>query len=216
MPSFTPPLLPPAIRRAFFSWSRTLHIYISTALFTLLVFFCVSGITLNHASWFVSSTSSQTSLQLPEALITQLAVSDDEDQAWPLDMVGLHQFIKQELSLKNPRTVTADRDMAEIELDYPLPAGYAYVVVDVSSGEVMVEHEEGNVWALINDLHKGRHTGEFWSWIIDISAGLMLLFALTGLFILFQLRKRRRTGIMAVMVGTITPFIFYWLFVPSL
>lgn len=205
----------PAIRRAFFSWSRTLHIYISTALFTLLVFFCVSGFTLNHGEWFTGSVSDQVQLSLPEELANTLAVVEAESP-WPSGMDELQAFIRSELGLDNPRTVTSDRELAEIELDYPLPAGYAYVVVDVGQHEILVEFEKGNVWALMNDLHKGRHTGVFWSWVIDVSAALMLLFALTGLFILFQLRKRRQLGLWSVVIGTLTPIVLYWFLVPSI
>lgn len=31
-------------------------------------------------------------------------------------------------------------------------------------------------YAVLNDLHKGRNTGEIWKWFIDITALLMVVF----------------------------------------
>ncbi|MDR2212399.1 MAG: PepSY-associated TM helix domain-containing protein, partial [Pseudomonadales bacterium] len=41
-----------AINRTLLQWSRTIHIYLSIALLTSLVFFALTGITLNHATLF--------------------------------------------------------------------------------------------------------------------------------------------------------------------
>jgi hypothetical protein len=68
----------------------------------------------------------------------------------------------------------------------------------------------------MNDLHKGRHTGEYWSWLIDISAVFMLLFSFTGLIILFQQLKRRGTGLWLLMWGTATPVLIYLIWVPRI
>lgn len=38
--------------------------------------------------------------------------------------------------------------------------------------------------ARLNDLHKGRHSGEAWKWLIDASALLMLVFILSGVALL--------------------------------
>ncbi|MEJ7769503.1 MAG: PepSY-associated TM helix domain-containing protein [Chitinophagaceae bacterium] len=35
--------------------------------------------------------------------------------------------------------------------------------------------------AVLNDLHKGRDSGKDWSWLIDVSSGLLTLVSLSGL-----------------------------------
>jgi len=42
-----------------FKLSRTVHIYLSSALFSLMLFFSFTGFTLNHASWFSSASTSE-------------------------------------------------------------------------------------------------------------------------------------------------------------
>ena len=68
------------------------------------------------------------------------------------------------------------------------------------------------------DAHEeeGRHTGEAWSWVIDISAVLMILFSITGMIILFQNRKKRLVGIWLTVLGVATPAVIYLCWVPQL
>lgn len=205
-------LVSPALRRAFFLWSRTIHIYVSSALFVALVFFSITGITLNHSSTFNDKQHSENELTLPRTVADSLTATG---AVWPASLEVLNDFIKESYNLENPRSFSADADSQQIELDYPLPGGYAFIIVDVPGETIIVEREQGNAWALLNDLHKGRHTGEKWIWAMDISAVLMLLFAVTGLIILFQLPKRRKTGVWAVILGTATPILLYWLLVPA-
>jgi len=61
------------IAKKVFSFSRWLHIYVSTALFSLLIFFCFTGITLNHAAWFSNDGEQQTkTIPLPQSLLSSL------------------------------------------------------------------------------------------------------------------------------------------------
>jgi len=192
-----------------FSWSRWLHIYISTALFSLLVFFCVSGITLNHASWASSNPATITELTLPNEIIDTISLQTE----FPLK--AIQQFVEQQTGLTDPKSIDVMLESEEITYDYPLPAGYVFVTVLLDSNTVEIEHKEGGLIALINDLHKGRHSGEIWRGLIDVSAVLILFFSLTGLFILLQNAKHRRHGFIVLLLGSITPVILYYAFVPQ-
>ena len=52
-----PPAKRKAKRSSFAAWMRWLHIYLSMLGFTALIFFSVTGITLNHADWFFADLS---------------------------------------------------------------------------------------------------------------------------------------------------------------
>ena len=47
-----------------------------------------------------------------------------------------------------------------------------------------IEITDYGVIALLNDLHKGRNSGEVWKRFIDITALLMVFFVLTGVCLL--------------------------------
>ena len=101
-------------------------------------------------------------------------------------------------------------------MDYPLPAGYAFVTVILEEQLVEVAYKKGSFIGLLNDLHKGRYSGKLWQWLIDISAGFMLLFSITGLVILLQNAKHRRLASWLVIMGTFTPVFLYFIAVPRI
>jgi uncharacterized protein len=70
------------------------------------------------------------------------------------------------------------------------------------------------VFAVLNDLHKGRDSGKGWGWLIDISADLLTLVSLTGLLMLLFLKKRRLSGLIITVVGVIICYMVYLIFVP--
>lgn len=200
--------------RIFYAWCRALHIYLSTALFTLLVFFCITGFLLNHLDWLPNGKSKgQQQGQLPQA-IEQKFKQDGVSQAQLL--VSIQQHLLEEFDLTRLSQVDWDNDMQELILDYPMPAGYALVIVNLEDFHYVVEHQQGDFTKIINDLHKGRHSGAFWSILIDASALLITIFSLTGLIILFQNKNKRRSGLWLTLLGTCSPFIIYWFFVPRL
>lgn len=70
------------------------------------------------------------------------------------------------------------------------------------------------VFAVLNDLHKGRDSGKGWGWLIDISAVLLTLVSLTGLLMLLFLKKRRLSGLIITVVGGTICYMVYLIFVP--
>ena len=146
---------------------------------------------------------------LPEALVLQLATASSDTAELEAHITGL-------TGLHSPKEVTIDREFNEVTLDYPLPAGYAFVVVSSEAASMDVEYRRGSLLVLWNDLHKGRHSGAVWGILIDGSAILMVFFALTGLVILLQNPRFRGRGLVVVVLGAVTPWLIYVIAVPSL
>lgn len=180
----------------------------STTLFTLLIFFSVTGITLNHLDWV--STSSEPELyesQIPTRLIHNFT---------PPVTDSLLNWFATKHNLNVASNIEWDEESLEVLLDYQYPAGFAYVVVDTDTGNYSIDYQKGSFWQIVNDLHKGRHAGTTWSWLIDISAFFMVFFSITGLIILWQNRPKRRVGIVLTLLGTITPYLLFLFAVPNL
>jgi len=194
--------------RVLYNSSRWLHIYLSTALFSLLLFFCASGLVLNNMHWLDDTgTESQLEVELPQDW-------DWQNQDLPVLMPKISIWLSKEYNLPHPRSVEFDPDFGEIIVDYSLPAGGALATILVHEQSLLLEYQQNHWMNIWTDLHKGRHSGTVWSWVLDISAVLMLLFAVTGFVILFQNRKKRGPGVFTAVAGTLTPFIIYLLFVP--
>jgi len=201
-------LLRTAKAKKLFTLCRWLHIYTSCALFSLLLFFCITGITLNHQEWTDSSAEKISSFNLPKQL------AEEKDGEYPVKKI--QAYVEQVTGLASPRSVDIAIEISEITYDYPLPAGYAFITVLLDEKRVEIEHGQSGLLALLNDLHKGRHSGVQWSWLIDISAILMAFFTLTGVIILFQNSKHRRSASVILLLGTFTPILIYLLAVPRL
>lgn len=180
----------------------------STALFSLLIFFSVTGITLNHLDW-VSSTKDP---KLWQDEVDQIVLQNFKPPATE----SLLRWMENKHSLATASNIEWDEDTQEVLLDYPYPAGYAYVIINISNGQYSINYQTGSFWQTMNDLHKGRHAGQSWSWLIDISAVFMVLFSITGLIILWQNRPKRRVGITLTLLGTGTPILIFFLLVPHL
>nr|WP_254369149.1 PepSY-associated TM helix domain-containing protein [Pseudoalteromonas lipolytica] len=198
----------------FYSVSRALHIYLSTALFFLLILFCISGIILNHVSWLENDKHNGQTHVLISAQLFEKA--QQNLNTLPTLYPEIERYMADQFSLQNVKSIEWEKQDALVMLDYPLPAGFAYAEIDFQTGELNLDYQTGGVMSLIGDLHKGRHTGEAWSWVIDISAVLMIIFAITGLFILFQNRKKRTSGLWLTLFGVVTPLVIYLVWVPQL
>ena len=68
--------------------------------------------------------------------------------------------------------------------------------------------------AVLNDLHKGRDSGSGWSWLIDVSAGFLVIVSLSGLAMLFFLKNKRVKGILVAVVGAALCYLVYGIWVP--
>lgn len=201
-------------KRALYSTSRALHIYISTALFFLLILFCVSGIVLNHVDWLKNDKSNgQVTATIPAELVTK---ANAQLNTLPSLYPEIEAYLATQYSLTKVKSIEWEKEDALVMLDYPLPAGFAYAELDFATGELNLDYQTGGFLSLIGDLHKGRHSGAVWSWVIDISAVLMIIFAITGMIILFQNRKKRLAGIWITVLGIATPLVIYLCWVPQI
>ena len=197
--------------KALYKLARVIHIYISMVLLGLLVFFCLSGIFLNHNDWFEKSYQDRS---VPLVLSTDVKKAIKKSQTLgDAPVTELQRYLAEEYRLTHLNQVQFDSEMGELIFDYQLPAGYAtaYFTTD---GEATLEYRKGSWITIMNDLHKGRHSGPVWSWVIDLSAVFMLLFSLAGLIILVQNKKYRGIGLILGALGIALPFFIYWLWVP--
>jgi len=165
------------------------------ASFSILLFFAVTGITLNHQTWFngepkvarFTGTIEPARLNPPDGAAV--------DQAPIVARLRSAHGIKAHMS-----DFRVDAD--QIGVSFKGPGYAADAFIDRKTGAYdMTESRMGAV-AIINDLHKGRDSGAAWSQIIDISAALMVLVSLTGLVLIFFLHKRLVLGLAVLGIGT--------------
>jgi hypothetical protein len=94
------------------------------------------------------------------------------------------------------------------------PGYSATAFIDRDSGRYDLTIVDQGPVALLNDLHKGRHSGGVWSLVVDLSAIVMALAGVTGLWLLFYLRRRRTSGLLTALIGGLVLIVLFYLFVP--
>lgn len=173
-------------------WLKTLHEWhwISSALCLVgLLFFALTGITLNHSAQIEASPEVATQkAALPEDLRLALAASTVTGNA-PLPRT-VAEWISSEMDVRvGSREGEWSDD--EVYVSMPRAGGDAWLSIDKASGQIEYEKTDRGWIAWFNDLHKGRNTGAVWTWFIDVFAIACVVFAVSGFFLL-QLHARQR------------------------
>jgi hypothetical protein len=181
---------------------RWLHIYLSMISFGVVLFFAVTGLTLNHTEWFDSQQKTTTTTGVLET--TPLKQPDKLAIVEQLrKLPGVHGAVD---------SVIVDDDQITVSFK---GAGYsADAAIQRKDGSYSLVETRSGFVAVMNDLHKGRDTGAVWSWVIDISAVLLTLVSLTGLVLILLLYKRRTKGLLTLAAGAIVAILLWRFFVP--
>jgi len=174
--------------------------------FAILLFFAVTGLTLNHADWFDSQNRS-----------TQFHGTLNKDWVNTPDprSVAKDEIVRYFRSAYRTRGALADFhvDGGQCEVLFKGPGYEADATIDRETGRYDLTVSPFSLVSVLNDLHKGRDTGTKWSAVIDFSSILMTLVSLTGLTLIFFLNKRRFSGLLLIVVGAALAWLVYALWV---
>jgi hypothetical protein len=195
------------IRKYSAFWSRWIHIYLSMFSLVSLLFFAVTGLTLNHTEWFEDM---QTTSRMEGSMTGAWVAPGDSSNVAKLEVV---EYLRKEHHISGAVGEFAiDEEQCTISFNGP---GYtADVFINRADGNYEVSETKTGLWGIMNDLHKGRDAGQGWSWLIDISAILMIIVSLSGLMMLFFLKKKRMAGLLMIVLGGLAVGLIYWLLVP--
>ena len=182
--------------------SRWLHIYLSMISFIIILFFSVTGLTLNHADYFQKN-----------AVITQNKGAINKNWVSSKDTLKIQKLAIVEYFRTKYKAKGAVADFRisdnEISFSFKAPGYVADTFINRSDATYTLTETSQGFAGFINDLHKGRDTGKTWLWVIDISAILMVLVSVSGLILLLFLKKKRVSGIILVILGFILVYINY-------
>lgn len=178
------------------------------------LFFSVTGLTLNHPEWFFDeSTQSHTGSLNSEWLNNgnpPPADWDEYDHSHAVSKLEIAEHLRSQHGLTGSVSdFLAFEDECEVTFEGP---GYAATArINRPTGEYTLDVTANDFVTIMNDLHKGRHTGRTWSWVIDISAILSAVIAVSGFILIFYLKVKRRSGIVVSGIGTVVMFAMYWI-----
>ncbi len=186
--------------------SRWLHIYLSMISFAILLFFAVTGLTLNHAEWGGQVKTRQEKGSLTASWVNR----PDTNTIAKLEVV---EYLRNKHQIKG-RVDEFRTDDRECIVAFKGPGYSADVFITRGTGEYELSESRTGLIGIVNDLHKGRDSGSTWSVIIDISAVLMILVSLSGILLICFVRKRRFSGFVLALFGLVLAYMVYHFWVP--
>ena len=197
----------PGIRQKVAKAARWLHIYLSMVSFGIVLFFAVTGLTLNHPDWFASSMKTRVGHGSVDAALLQAPSTSEPEKSALVQSLRTREHLHG--AVDEVRV-----DDGEISFSYKAPGYSADVIVDRQRGTYDVTEVRNGFVAVMNDLHKGRDSGKAWGWVIDVSAVLLTLVSLTGLLLLFFVYKRRTSGLVLAAAGAVVCWLVWLRYVP--
>lgn len=193
---------------AFYRTSRMLHAYISAFAFLALMFFSVTGILLNHPDWLQGKPPAEETVtaQIPAADIAAALKAAEPPKA-------LAEAVTSRVKL---RGAFHSGEMLEGEAMLRLEGatGATDVILDLETGKAEATVQRATVTTIVNDLHKGKNTGEVWKLLIDLTAILILALSVIGYVLFFSLRFRLKTSLVLTVVSLAVFLGLYVAFVP--
>ena len=186
---------------------RWLHIYVSMFGLAAVLFFSVTGLTLNHPDWFgeLERRVSARGQMAPEWLRPDVPVGSsaaETDESQPVAKLEIVEYLRRAHGVRG--AVAEFRvDDSECTVTFKGPGYAADAFIDRESGRYDLTQTIHGFVAVINDLHKGRDTGKAWSAVIDVSAIGLVIISLTGLVLLFYLKRKRVSGLLVIVGGAV-------------
>jgi hypothetical protein len=175
--------------RAF--WLKQLHTWhwVSAAVSLAGMFlFAITGITLNHAASIGAEPKvTRAEATLPPPRLAELRGDHAANAPLPASVA---EAVAAAVAV-DPAGRAGEWSDGEVYVAMPGPGRDSWVSIDRRSGAISAETTWRGWVSYLNDLHKGRNTGDAWFWFIDVFAVACILFTLTGLLLL-QLHARHR------------------------
>jgi hypothetical protein len=169
---------------------RWLHIYTSMVSLLVVLFFAATGVTLNHPDWLAGERTEDVTGTLPSTWKT----------AQGIDWLVVAEHLR---TANGVHGTVSDRreDDREGSLTFRAAGYSADAFIDVRDGSYRLTTSYQGAVGVLNDLHRGRDAGSAWAWLIDASGIFLVFLSLTGLGLLFYLKKVRIKGLVVMTAG---------------
>jgi uncharacterized protein len=183
-------------------WALRLHVHISAATLLLVLFFSLTGVTLNHpdVAFGGRTVYAETTGAIPSGWVVEGRV----------DWLAVAEAVRAEHGVRGSVRSRYEDEYGG-QLGFRGPGYAADVLVDIEFGTFQLTSETQGLVGVLNDLHRGRPGGEVWKWLVDASAIFLAVIAVTGLALLHFLRKMRTAALVTFVVGTALIAPFVWL-----
>ncbi len=189
---------PKSLRLRIHGLLRLGHIYLSMFSLLAILFFSLTGITLNHPEWAF------TNAEIKRELRGQLPAGWKKGQS--ADWFVIAEYLRAKNGVRGAAS-GKEMDESEGSITFKAPGYTADCFFDPKTGSYDLTISAQGFTGVMNDFHRGRDAGTMWKWLVDISGVLLVFISLTGLGLLYYLKKVRVLAFIAMGVGTLLVYI---------
>ena len=190
-------------RRDFYRHSRYVHGWLSAFAFLTLLFFSVTGLLLNHPEWFEpAKTEETTKLILPESVLKSIKQQENPSDA-------ILNYVRQQQNVVG-RYQSSEVMDNEVMIRLESPAGATDIWVMADTGETEITQKPASTVSMLNDLHRGKNSGLAWSWLIDISAIIVIALSLVGYILFLSIKTRLVTHLVLTAASLALIILLIW------
>jgi hypothetical protein len=196
--------------KAFYGWTRDLHLYIGLFLSPFLLVFAVSVFFLNHARAPVPGPPPAT------AQVRSIRVPAGIEAAQGPERVQLAGEVLSQLGISGEinfiRTVQKENRLV---IAVVKPGVEGVVDLRVKEGTATVSQRRTTFWESLSYLHRmpGPHNAAIrgnwfwtraWQWLADATVYLSVFLSLSGIYLWAVLRAERKVGLILMLAGALT------------
>jgi uncharacterized protein len=187
--------------------AQWLHSQVSAASFVVVLFFALTGLTLNHPAWFAGTQ---------RTTVYRSALDPEWMNPSGLSDVAKLDIVEELRSAHGVRGQVGDFqiDQEHCRVSFAAPGYSATAVIDRRTGAYELTVVRKGLEALVKDLHSGRGGGPVWSVVIDFFAALLAIGSVTGLALVFVLGRHRLATLLSLTAGGAVLCVLYAVWVP--
>lgn len=184
---------------------RQLH-WISAALCVFsLCFYAVTGFFLNNEDLIKTEPkTAHVEKPLPDPLAASLSKLDNDQALSPQDAQTIGEMFGVDMRYAKARVMKG-----KVTITTPEPGVRSSFEVNTKAMTLVYERTDRGVLAFFNDLHKGKNVRPLWHWFINLFAVSVLVFAVSGLALLFYQARHRKPTWPLIGGGVILPVLFF-------
>ena len=178
---------------------RVSHIYSAAPVLLLMFFFAITGLYLNHPELDEGSVvTSQRDLEVPA---WALGPWDESGPPVAVVLELLHWLDTEHQVSGIDFTVEFDELDNLLIIDLAGPDGTTLVEVFFDEAVVSLDERKLSLLATLNNLHRAKHVTGFWLYLSDFSAICMLVFCISGFWLMAVNKFERMQASIVLLTG---------------
>jgi hypothetical protein len=188
---------------------RKIHLYTAFTLLGFVAMYFITGFVLSHEQWFADTppvvTTQPCSIKLPEAM----------------SLEDLSVYLQDTLAIRAKRMKPKLKKDGSLAFEYVKPGRIYRLNVSPDRTSAVLQLEKLNGYRTFTAFHRLHGYGGGWLYdlyvlMMDLASIALILFSLTGIYLWYQLMKRKTWGFLLLALSLAYTTLVNYLFMNNL